>query len=430
MSIPKMSEQPDSSAEEVLLVQDDVVTVPSGKKASFWETWLGLVKCSIGAGIFALPWAMAQSGLVLGVIAMALLAALALYTMLLLVRLKRIAQTVDPEVSTFSGFAETIAPRWGRLLLEICIFVCNIGVPAGYLVFININLRSIPELPFASSSFLADLICVPTAIILAWLPNTRFLSRAAAMGIIFLIAALVLTLVFAGANGSFITSSIVLVNFSRFPLCFGILSLLFCVHGVALPLQQGMYESERFPTVLKLGSACVSAICIPFAMFGYWAFTTETQGYIFCNIPHNIFLSIVKFSLALELLFSIPLISFPALKIFQQWVGIKESSVWKRRFSITLLIVVAWGFSIVVPFFDNILSLVGALGCATVGFVLPPLLDVVATRSILKTEFKARDYFNMILVKCGSLLVFATIYLNIQDIVQKYRQSGSGSSFC
>ena len=412
------------AAEELLLTPDFSETLVSEKKASFWETWLGLVKCSIGAGIFALPWAMAQSGLVLGVIAMALLATLALYTMLLLVRIKRIAQTVDSQVSTFSGIAEIIAPRWGRHLLDVCVFVSSVGIPAGYLVFINVNLKSIPELPFGSFVFLADLLVVPLAILLAWLPNTKFLAKAAAFGMSFLIVALLLTVVFAGMTGPFLSSELVLFDFSRFPMCFGIISLLFCVHGIILPLELGMNDSSRFSSVLKLGSTCVAATSIPFAMFGYWAFASQTQGYVFCNLPKNVYLSLVKASLALELLFTIPLANFPALKIFQQWVGIQESSVWKRRFASTFLILISWLFSILIPFFDNILSLVGGLGCATVGFILPPLFDVFATRSTLKQNLGTRDYLNLFLVCMGFVLVSSTSYLNIQDILQKYREHG------
>jgi amino acid permease len=104
------------------------------------------IKASIGAGSFALPWALAQAGVVAGSVGLVVFGAISMYTMQLMLDCKALALAHGYSVPATREFVYTdvgrAVGRWGVALVNINVIMCNLGACAGYLIFIGSNLRS------------------------------------------------------------------------------------------------------------------------------------------------------------------------------------------------------------------------------------------------------------------------------------------------
>lgn len=101
-------------------------------------------KAIVGAGSFALPWAFMNMGSWGGLIAIVLLAALSMYTMLMLLRVRRIvsAQTGNNSV-TYPDIARYVFGKPGAVLAYSLTMFASMGVAGAYIVFVASTLHSL-----------------------------------------------------------------------------------------------------------------------------------------------------------------------------------------------------------------------------------------------------------------------------------------------
>jgi proton-coupled amino acid transporter len=397
------------------------------------QSFFAMAKTSIGAGSFALPWAISQSGLFLGAIGLFLVSIVSLYTMKLMIQTKKLVNLRRSHYSkaeSYPEIAEIVAPGWGPLLVKLCVIVTCTGVSAGYLIFIGLNLRSalLHLAGFNLTLLEVYAFILPIVVLLTFLPSFKALSKVAYAGSIFLVFAMLFTVVSESKNGVFFNlHDLYLWKFDTFPLFFGIAAFLFGVHPMVMPLEQGMKNPERINTVLNSSCAVVLGVNLPFAVFGYIAFGNGADGYIFCNLPRNTLLHLVQLALSLELMLSIPIVLLPGPLVIEEWLSIPqhpettEDSL-KQKGVRAGLVLGAWAFAIAVPIFEDILSLVGGLSCATIAFVLPPLFNILIHRKVNPYDkWNTRTFAHITLLCFGLFVVAWTTEMNVHDIVKKYQ---------
>lgn len=100
--------------------------------ASFSGAVFNLSTTIVGAGIMALPATMKVLGLIPGIIMIILMAFLAEASIELLIRFSRTSKSVS-----YGGLMGDAFGKYGKMLLQICILVNNIGVLVVYMIIIG-----------------------------------------------------------------------------------------------------------------------------------------------------------------------------------------------------------------------------------------------------------------------------------------------------
>lgn len=114
--------------------QEDAVHVEGFNGASYAGAVFNLSTNIVGAGIMALPATMKVLGLGPGIAMIIFVAFLAEASIELLLRFSKAGKSI-----TYGGVMGDAFGRTGRILLQICVLVNNIGVLIAYMIIIGTN---------------------------------------------------------------------------------------------------------------------------------------------------------------------------------------------------------------------------------------------------------------------------------------------------
>jgi amino acid permease len=310
-------------------------------------SFFNFVKASIGSGSFVLPWAMKQSGIIVGSAGLILLGVVSAYTMQLLIQCKqRASRGLPPERKrefTFTDVGRVAAGTVGKWSVDFSVILCNIGVCAGYTVFIASNLRwAITCLPVGVNpanpqlnvqDFEVYLCLLPILILLTFLPSFKYLAYAAYVGFIFLVVAMITVYVYATKHSFFgVEFGVSYYEWRTLPQFFGAAAFLFCVHTMVIPVESSMKRPSNMQYVIDAAAFIVVAVNLPFAIYGYLLFGHQVKGYCFENLI-GLYPDIIRLTLALELTLTYPIVIKPPSDVVEE-IGVliydwahKESNV-------------------------------------------------------------------------------------------------------
>merc|ERR1719296_37068 len=147
--------------------------------------------------------------------------------------------------------------------------------------------------------------------------------------------------------------------------------------SLCVPFQEsvvGQKNEHQFPKVYKTTISCFVVFLCIFSIICWNAFGNTVNIVLTNSLPEGIFPNIVRFAYSVAIMFSFPLIGFPALEIICHAFSSKLSFFHKSLITSTTIVLV----SIIAIFEMNnlghVVSLIGALlGCPIV-FVIPPLI--------------------------------------------------------
>ena len=379
-------------------------------------------KASVGSGSFTLPWGMAQAGVLLGSVAMLIIGSLSLYTMLLILEIKRGCQSISGKRNLdFSTMGKICMGLPGRILVDISVLICNLGVCAGYMLFIGGNLR-IPLhcwFDYPTSIWLSYAIIIPILILLTLIPSFKLLVYASMVGWCFLEVAMC-TVYYYGIDRGF-NLDIKYFNVEGFPLFYGVTAFLFCVHSMVIPVELEMTKPTQMNIVLYVAGFVVVVVNLPFAIYGYLLFGSDTKGVIFDNLPSGIFNNIVRLMLSFELTLSFPLVFKPASQIFENYLNKLTTRLKFLQILILrpILVLASFGLAIGVPYFQFMAALVGGFATTLLAFIWPPLFHFLLLRS--NTNI-LRNLFHILLFLVGILSIVSTTLTTILQIIQTESQ--------
>lgn len=106
--------------------------------ASFSGAVFNLSTTIVGAGIMSLPATMKVLGLIPGICAIIFMAFLTESSIEFLLRFSRAAKSVS-----YGGLMDDSFGKYGRMMIQLCVLVNNIGVLVVYMIIIGISISSI-----------------------------------------------------------------------------------------------------------------------------------------------------------------------------------------------------------------------------------------------------------------------------------------------
>jgi len=343
------------------------------------QTFFNISKAIVGAGSFALPWCFKNMGLWAASVTILLIAVLSIYTILVLIKCKRyVAQETLSRYLTYVDISRYAFGVAGAVIVYALMEVASLGVCSAYLVFISSTLKSILPHSWALTDTEIMLCILPPIILLTWLRSFKYLSFTSILGVLSLLAGLTATILY-GFLYQHIEplSDYEAFKWHTYPLSFGTVAFLFCVHFLVLPIEESMKEPQKWPLSLSASIAFVTVSNTAFGFLGYLFFGAATCSIVIINLGSNLWVTIVKACLCVDLLFTYAIVFAPGREVVEKSL-LSSKSRWldlKRNLIRTALVLVTFGCAQVQQF-GIITNLVGGFSMCTLGLILPPILYI------------------------------------------------------
>jgi proton-coupled amino acid transporter len=322
---------------------------PPGKISTLSASF-HLLKAVMGAGSFALPWAFLQAGYLLGPLLLVSVCALSAQMHVTLVRCRREAssragygkleigeagasrtlmerQSAAPLLN-YQELAQSLLGAAGGRVVTACLLCASIGVCSAYVVFITENVCSVVDsgCKAAGSRLVVTIPIMTTLVLLALLRDHSRLSFTSLLGDVAILGGTVI--VAAGALTQADTEQRLLsseplqwASPSTLPLSFGIIAFLYCTQFLTLPIEASMRHPEEYSFAVWSVFVGTAAANLCFALLCLFTWRQSVHEIVILNVASGFFTMLAKLCLCVDLLFSYPLVLFPAVEMIEGYLG-------------------------------------------------------------------------------------------------------------
>ena len=409
------STDPDKEREPLLVKQIEeedgrVVTVVVGQ-STLPQTIFNSVNVLIGVGLLALPLALRYAGWIPGLIFFVFASTSTRYTAKILAK----CLDVDNSIITFADLAYVSFGSKARIATSI-LFTLELLASCVALVVVfsdSLNALTHGSLGLTAWKIVCGIILVP----LSFLPM-RCLSFTSVMGILscFLIVAAVFIdgLIKQDSPGSLWVPApqhLFPENWGTLPLSFGLLMSPWGGHSVFPNIYRDMRHPYKYHRAVDISYAFTFSLDLFMACIGLLMYGDGVDN----EVTRNIFLTegapewlslIMVISIAVIPLTKVPLNARPIVGTLELFLGLDArtmgpepstglSSLSRGIFKVTLRILCNVAFvvlAILVPDFDRIMSLMGAVACFAICIMLPAAFHLKLFGDSLTKMEKTRDW--------------------------------------
>lgn len=277
-------------------------------------------------------------------------------------------------------------PTWMRwfsvpssYLITISLFITYFGTCSVYTVIIAANFNQVYEyyageeinVQIAISCLLIPLI------LLAWVPNLKYLAPVSAVANVFMGVGLGITFYYLIMDAPPVSDRPMAVDITRIPAFFSIVIFAMEAIGVVMPLENSMKTPQNFIGicgVLNQGMSGVTLIYILLGFLGYVKYGDTARGSITLNLPvEEIPAQAVKILIALAVFCTFGLQFYVCVEI--GWNAIKKKFT-KRPLLVnyimrTVFVAGTVLLAVAVPTIAPFVGLIGALCFSILGMILP-----------------------------------------------------------
>lgn len=424
--------EPDKEREPLLvkrIEEDDgkVINVVVGQ-STLPQTIFNSVNVLIGVGLLALPLALKYSGWVPGMIFLVFSAVTTGYTAKLLAK----CLDVDNSLITFADLAFVSFGSRARVATSILFSLELIATCVALVVLFADSLDAlIPGWGVTEWKVVCGIILIP----LGFLP-LRFLSFTSILGILcclgIVLAVFVDGLLKSHQPGSLLEPAETYLfpsNWATLPISFGLLMSPWGGHSVFPNIYRDMRHPYKYRRGVNVTYGFTFMLDLFMAVVGLLMFGDGVRDEITSNIlltkgyPNWISIFIV-ICVAIIPLTKVPLNARPIISTLELFLGLDARSMsspaalnglsgWTRgilKFTIRILCVVIFVvLAILIPEFDRIMSLLGAVACFTICIILPLAFHLKLFGEELSRWEKARDWT---LIAISSVLAVVSTAFN------------------
>ncbi|KAG0231649.1 neutral amino acid transporter [Actinomortierella wolfii] len=369
--------QSSSSSTEVTPLIPKSQQTPQGDASPSKAVFL-LLKSFVGTGIMFLPKAFQNGGLLFSSIVLVAIAAISLFSFLLLVESRQVVP------ASFGDIGGHLYGKWMRWAVLFSIAISQIGFVCAYMSFVATNLEALTRNIFDGltyPSYYFVLVQLIVFIPLAMIRNIARLSFTAVIADLFICFGLIYLYYF-----DFFTlstsglSDIKLFNEKDFALFIGTAVFTFEGIGLVIPITESMKEPEKFPKVLTGVMIGITALFTSLGALSYAAFGSKTQTVVLLNLPQQSHLvQSVQALYSIAIMLSIPLQLFPAIRIMETAVFTRSGKYnpivkWTKNMFRTLTLFGCAAIAIGAgDDLDKFVSMVGSVACIPLAYIFPAM---------------------------------------------------------
>ncbi|KAF9358929.1 neutral amino acid transporter [Mortierella sp. NVP85] len=373
-----------------------------------------LLKSFVGTGIMFLPKAFNNGGILFSSIVLILIAAISLFSFLLLVESRQVVP------ASFGDIGGHLYGQWMRQSVLWSIAISQIGFVCAYMSFVATNLEALAKnvmsasdmFPFYVFVLVQLVVFIPLALIrnIARLSFTAVIADAfICFGLIYLYYFDIFTLSTSGL------SDVVLFNPSHFTLFIGTAVFTFEGIGLIIPITEAMKEPEKFPKVLTGVMIGITVLFTSAGALSYAAFGSKTETVILLNLPQKShWVQSVQGLYSIAIMLSIPLQLFPAIRIMENGIFTRSGKYnnlvkWQKNFFRIFILFICAAISIWAgDNLDKFVSFVGSVACIPLAYIFPAMFHY-KTHPNPKTRT-----LDILLIVFGAITMIYTTYTTVQ----------------
>ncbi|XP_057462748.1 amino acid transporter AVT6A-like [Actinidia eriantha] len=442
------------------VVEEKVPLLPSKREgdvgfdefdgASFTGAVFNLSTTIVGAGIMALPATMKVLGLVLGIAMIIFVAILTEASIEMLLRFSRVGNT-----TSYGGVMGDAFGKCGRIFLQICVLVNNIGVLIVYMIIIGdvlsgttssgIHHAGVLEGWFGESWWngrtfvllITTLFVFAPLACLKRIDSLKFTSAlSVALAVVFLVVTVGIT-VTKLINGSISMPRLLpditdLTSFLNLFTAVPVLVTAYICHYNVHSIDNELEDNTQIKAVVRSSLALCSTVYVMTSLFGFLLFGDETLDDVLSNfdadlgIPYGSLLNdIVRVSYAAHLMLVFPIVFYP-LRLnldglfFPSAMPLALDNLRFALISSGLLTLIFVGANFIPSIWDAF-QFTGATAAVCLGFIFPAAITLRDRHSIATKKDKILCIFMIVLA------VFSNVVAIYSDAYALFKKNGSSS---
>ena len=385
----KLDEPPESITEEDLDSAED--EAPTTDKSPLWKAVVNLMSDIEGTGLLALPYVIAQSGLV-AIAAMAVVPFIAFYTGTILIDCLYDKNDTGERVrvrSNYKQLGEACSPLFGGTIVSAIQLVDLLLLASLYLVLCaSLSTGIFPDLPLSDKVWM--LIAAALGLPTLFVKNLSQVAWMSLLSVIALMVAVVAVLAYGIAHEySWAPREILVWNIDKVPVSFAIIIFSYICHPVLPGVEASMENKSKYRTMLALSYFFVAIVKVVFSVCAFLSFSSHIQDVIVNSLPVGVIRSLVNAFLLLNVFFSYPFRVITIIQTIEESVSPDSFSckipdlVWfiGIRVSTNFLTLLP---AILIPHFALFMAFISSLTGSAIAFILPVIFHLVIKQHELK----------------------------------------------
>uniref|UniRef100_A0A8C7DR53 Solute carrier family 38 member 3a n=1 Tax=Oncorhynchus kisutch TaxID=8019 RepID=A0A8C7DR53_ONCKI len=403
-------------------------------KTSFGMSVFNLGNAIMGSGILGLSYAMANTGVVLFLVLLTVVAVLSSYSIHLLLKSSGIVG-----IRAYEQLGQRAFGTPGKMAAGIAITLQNIGAMSSYLYIVKYEFPLVIQAflgvdnPsgewYLNGNYLVIMVSISVILPLALMKQLGYLGYTSGFSltcmVFFLISVIykkfhtpcpfidfafnstasVIARVGAGATVSMVTSqSIVFQTAYTIP----ILAFAFVCHPEVLPI----YTELKNPTKQRMQHVSNISIVVMYtmyflaALFGYLTFYGEVESELLHTYsrldPYDTLILCVRLAVLTAVTLTVPIVLFPVRRAIQQLFFPNKTFYWPRHIAIAVTLLTL--INMLVIFAPNILGIFGIIGATSAPCLIFIFPAVFYIRIVPEEEEPMRSTPKILVKLCRLLL--------------------------
>eukprot|EP01027_Heterolobosea_sp_BB2_P016050 GEZU01022902.1.p1 GENE.GEZU01022902.1~~GEZU01022902.1.p1 ORF type:complete len:470 (+),score=92.88 GEZU01022902.1:152-1561(+) len=401
--------------------QIELEATPTHGKSNAAQSIFNICCSTAGAGVLGLPFATREGGWV-SLLLLVFMAFMATYTGIILA--KCMHRPNNKRLRSFGDIALEAFGRSGPIIVNLLQAVTLIGACALYLIIAGQNLNAmVPKLNMHVWVIIVGAALIP----ISWLKTMKEISIIAFIGLSSTILLAVVVIVYSIMDVSkpgYIHNNVTYDIFAwrTFPKAFSSFCFACGVHNLLPTVEENMKKPKQFPAVMTASMIIVTVLYLCVSTAGYLAYGTNTQGMILDNLPHGVGKLIAMIAITAHVILAYPLPLNPVCLMLENEVYKLDNKPRKvelpiRIISRTVLVLFTVVVAVLMPYFGDFMSLIGALGVSAAVYILPVLFHLILNRASVRWYEWIWAIFVLLVGLLGSGLgVYTSIASLVDDI--------------
>lgn len=401
--------------------------------ASFTGAVFNLSTTVVGAGIMSLPATMKVLGLVPGILVIIFMAFLTEASIEMLIRFSKVGKT-----SSYGGLMNDAFGKYGRMLLQICVLVNNIGVLVVYMIIIGdvlsgttadgVHHAGVLEGWFGMQWWNARTMVLLITTLVVFVPlaclkridSLRYTSAlSVALAVVFLVVTAGIT-IFKLISGSIMMPRLLpdVTNITSVFKLFTVVPVLvtaYICHYNVHTIENELEDRTKIKAVVRTSLVLCSSVYVMTSLFGFLLFGDETLDDVLANfdtnlgVPYSYLLNdAVRVSYAAHLMLVFPIVFFP-LRLnldglfFPSARPLVSDNLRFASISFGLIGLIFLGANFIPSIWDAF-QFTGATAAVCIGFIFPAAVTLADRHKIATKKDKILCIFMIVLAVFSNLV--------------------------
>ncbi|XP_075214391.1 proton-coupled amino acid transporter-like protein pathetic [Lycorma delicatula] len=401
---------------------------------------LHVIKSSLGSGILAIPNGFSHSGILVGILGTVFVGILCTHTTYLVVKCAQdlCYMLKKPSLCYAEAFEATFYHGAGgklrkysklaRKSLDIFQFITYYGLNTIYVILVANSLQEVLEHQLHYHINIRYYILFLTIFLLPYgqIRHMKYLVPFSALANGLLIVGLIITLYYITQDLPPISSRKFTAPVTELPLFLSVLLLGMEGIGTIMPIENAMKTPHHFlgcPGVLNISMSVVVGFFIVIGFFGYLKYGDGAAGSITFNLPHDWLAEAVKICVGLAIFFTYTLQLTASIEVVWNNVKHRYTSCEDRAYYTIrgLLIIGSILIAVAVPNLAPVISLIGAIGFATLGVTIPAIMETVLYWEDGLGRYNWKLWKNILLLIISLIAMVTGSITSIIEIIKEYK---------